>query len=381
MLYIGVVGFIQPPNIRATAVPSLSALNDFVELNIGSFVKGKWDYIGLAQLYPSLEVLGQLVPRKQSATNYESTIVYQTETDTSGHGAKPGDAVQPINKKNALRRKVKLVKYVDSIGWTLDQDTLQGKSDEHIVKQIQMDLVDFDLHWWQDLEHMMLRLPDNIIPADDETLFGFPAWVTDNAGQTAGTFQLYGGDDPYSGGRPGGITVAAQSKFTNPVADYQTISDDDFFDKLETFLMQRKLMGAVPNPRMLPDTSNDVCYVQMPTHRAVQRYMQASNQDTGVDAGRYRGAPSYKGIPITTWHALGHPDSPVAPTTGSGYVIDWNSFEYSVQPEYDRKIEGPKDLPLVPSGKYITSECWHQLVCLRPDRNLKLTTATASLQP
>ena len=361
-------------------MPSLSALNDFVELNIGSFEKGKWDYIGLAQLYPTLEVLGQLIPRKQSKTNYESTVVYQTETDTSGHGAKPGDPVQPVNKRNALRRKVKMVKYVDSIGWTLDQDTLQGKSDEHIVKQIQMDLVDFDLHFWQDLEHMMLRLPVNLIPADDETMFGLPAWVTDGTVGASG-FELYGGNDPYTGGRPGGISIVDQSKFTNPVAEFATVDDSDFFDKIERFLINRKLMGAVANPRLLPDTPNDVCYVQEPVARAIQRYMQASNENTGLDAGRYRGKPSYKGIPFVVWHALGHVDSPVRSATGRAYVLDWNSFEYGVQPEYDRKIEGPKDLPLVPSGKYITSELWHQLVCQRPDRNLHMDTAAASLQP
>jgi hypothetical protein len=361
-------------------MPSLSALNDFVALNIGAFEKGKWDYIGLAQLYPTLEVLGQLVPRKKTATNYETTVVFQTETETSGHGAKPGDPVQPVNKRNALRRKVKMVKYVDSIGWTLDQDTLQGKSDEHIVKQIQMDLVDFDLHFWQDLEHMMLRLPANILPEDDETMFGLPAWVTDGTVGASG-FELYGGDDPYAAGRPGSISVADQPKFTNPVAEFSTVDDNDFFDKLERFLINRKLMGAVANPRLLPDTPNDVCYAQEPLQRAVQRYMQASNQDTGIDAGRYRGAPSYKSIPITTWHALGHPDSPVRSATGRAYVIDWNSFEYSVQPEYDRKIEGPKDLPLVPSGKYITSELWHQNVCHRPDRNLLMETAAPDLQP
>jgi hypothetical protein len=366
-------------------MPSLSELSDFVELNIGTFEKGKWDFIGLAQLYPELEVLGQLVPRKTDISNYEQTVVYQTETETSGHGAKPGDPVSPVNKKNALKRKIKAVKYVDSIGWTLDQDTLQGKSDEHIVKQIQMDLVDFDLHWWQDLEHMMLRLPDNIVPADDETLFGLPAWITDDANIADDTFELYGGDNPtWSGsgtGRPGSIAVADQPKYTNPVAKFSVVSDDNLFDFVESFLMQRKLMGAVPNPRLLPDTPNDVWYTQLPLHNAIKRYLQASNENVGLDAGRYKGQPNYKGIPIMVWHALGHPDSPVRSASCESYILDWNSFAYGVQPEYDRKIEGPKDLPLVPSGKYITSEVWHQLKCDRPDRNLKLVSDTTSLQP
>jgi hypothetical protein len=363
-------------------VPNLAELSDFVALNIGAFERGKWDYIGLAQLYPTLEVIGQLVPRKQNQSNKDATIVYQTETETSGHGAKPGDPVQPVNKSNALRRKVGMVKYVDSIGWTLDQDSLMGKTDEHIVKQIQMDLVDFDLHFWQDLEHMMLRRPASITPNDDDTMFGFTAWISDDADIADDTFELYGGDDPYSGsGRPGGILKSAQPKYTNPVAKFSTISDDNFFEFLEQFLLQRKLMGAVPNPRLLPDTPNDVIYTQLKVHTAVSRYLTASNENIGMDSGRYRGQPTHKGIPFVVWHALGHPDSPVASADCEVYVIDWNSFKYSVHQDYDRKIEGPKDLPLVPSTKYITSELWHQLTCDRPDRNLKMVSDTASLQP
>src|SRR3989304_4379832 len=110
-------------------MPNLLSLHDTVELNIGTFVRGKWDYIGLAQSYPSFECIGQLAARKQSATNYETTILYQTATDVEPVGARPGDVVQPSQQKKALRRKIKMVKVLDNIGWTLDQDNLQGKSD------------------------------------------------------------------------------------------------------------------------------------------------------------------------------------------------------------------------------------------------------------
>lgn len=365
-------------------MPSLTSLTDFVALSIGTFVNGKWDYIGLAQLYPQLEVLAQLVPRKQDMSNLEATVAYQKETAATGGGRLPGQAVQPTSQADMVRRKVKGVKWGDEIGWTKDQETLLGKSDEHIVGQIQKDLVKFDLHFWQELEHMMLKFPANQIPDDNETMFGLPAWITDDS-DIATLFELYGGDDPtWTGsgsGRPGGFTVAAYSKFTNPVMDFDAVSDDDFFKGVENFLLQRKLMGAVPNPRLLPDTPNDVMYVQVPLHTAITSYLNASNENIGMDAGRYRGNPTYKNIPITVWHALGHPDSPVRSATCRGYILDWNSFEYNVNPEYDRKIEGPLPIPLVPSGVYITSELWHQLVCQRPDRNLYFKSSSAALTP
>lgn len=360
---------------------SLSSLSDMVALNIGAFERGKWDYIGLGQLYPELEVLGQLVPRKGELSNYEKTVVYQLEDGQTPQPTKPGAAITPSQTAKALRRKVKAVKVVDHIGWTLDQDTLKGKSDEHIVKQIQMDLVGFDLRWWEFLENSLLRMADNIVPEDDEHMFGFPAWITDDADISADTFQLYGGDDPYATGRPGGIAVAAQPKYTNPVIKFSVVSDDNLFSLVEKFLIHRKLMGAVPNPRLVPDTPANVWYMQEPLYTQITSYLTASNENVGMDAGRYRGKPTYKGMPMTVWHALGHPDSPVAPSTCQSYIIDWNSFEYGTQPEYDRKIDGPEDINLVPSGKYITSETWHQLVCQRPDRNCKLVSDTASLQP
>ena len=362
-------------------MPNLTQIADTVTLNIGTFVKGRWDYIMLVQLYPKLEAIAQLVPRKEPATNYEATILYQTETQDTGHGAKPGDPVQPTQQSKALRRKVKVVKEVDSLGWTEDQDTLQGKSDEHIAKQIQMDLTAFDLKFWERLEHYLLRMPASTTPDDDDYPFGFPAWLTSKSGAGANEFDLYGGQNPYNDGRPGSISVATYPKFTNPTASFQAVSDDDFFDKLEEFLIRRKLMGVVPNPRLLPDTPNDVGYFNAKVVKAIQRYLTASNENFGMDAGRYRGASSYKGIPFVVWHAADHPDSPVADATCIGRVIDWNSFRYSVVPSYDRKITGPKDVPLVPDMVYITSQLWHQITCDRPDRNLYMQSATAAFQP
>ena len=363
-------------------MPNLNDIHDIVETQIGTFVKGRWDYIGLAQLYPKLEVLGQLVPRKESLTNYEQTVLYQTATESTGHGAKPGDPIQPVQKKNALKRKVKCVKYVDSIGWTLDQDSLQGKSDEHIVRAVQMDLVGFDLHHWQDLEHGLLKKANVAVdPDDDQPYYGFPAHVTDNSGQTS-LFELKGGDDPYSGvGRPGGISVSDHPGYTNPTGVFDTVSDDNFFKMLDLFLEQRKMMGAVPNPRLLPDTPNDIIYGNLNLKTAISTYLTASNENIGMDAGRYRGMPSYKGIPIVVWHAMSHVDSPVRVTgEGRGYLIDWNSFRYGVAPEYDRKITGPEKINLVPSGVTVWSELWHQLSCDRPDRNLFFRTDTPALQ-
>lgn len=360
-------------------MPNWSQIADSVTLNIGTFKKGRWDYTMLAQLYPKYEAIAQLVPRKESASNYEATVVYQRRTEPTGGGRKIGQPVQPTSTSKALRRKVHLVKDGDEKGWTEDMEVLQGKSDEHIVKQISMDLLEFDLHWWERLENYLLKSPTSTDPDDDEPMFGFNSWVTSKTSPGTNEFDLYGGSDPFTNGRPGSISVDDEPGFTNPTATFQAVSDADLFDKIEEFLQMRKTMPVVPNPGLIPDTTNDVGYFNLKVVKAVQRYMQANNEDIGTDAGRYRGAPSYKEIPFVNWHASSHPDSPVRETGCIGRIIDWNSFKYHVEPSYDRKIEGPDKINLVPGGLYITSQTWHQITCDRPDRNLYLESATPEL--
>lgn len=363
-------------------MPSLRTLQDFLAVNIGQFERGKWDYVALSQLYPKLECLAQLVPRKETQDNLECTVAYQTETESTGHGAKPGDPIQPGQDADIITRKVKMVKYVDSKGWVLDTDALLGKPMDHIIRTLQKDLVAFDLHWWQDLEHMMLNTADNAVPADDENPFGiYGGWITDDASLTANGFVLNGGDDPYASGWPGGILKANHPKYPNSAAFFDNVSDSDLFDKIEYFLQHRKLMAVVPNPGLLPDTPSDVFYGQSPLIRKIQQFLRASNTDSGTDAGRYRGASSYKDVPFVLWHALGHPDSPVRVATCKGLLVDWNSFHYYVHSQYDRKIEGPKEMPYVPGGRYIQSEVWHQITCDRPDRNCVFSSDNAALQP
>jgi hypothetical protein len=309
-----------------------------------------------------------------------ATITYQTRTEPTIHGSLIGEVVTPTSTSKSITRKIKLVKTLDTKGWTEDMETLQGKNDEHIVKQIQMDLVEFDLQWWEFLEQSLLRTPASTDPSDDEPMFGFDAWVTAKTSPSNNEFDLYGGKDPYNTGRPGNISIATESEYTNPYAKFQAASDNDLFDKFEEFLSRRKLMPVVPNPGLIPDTPNDVGYFNLQVIKAVQRYLTAGNENIGMDAGRYRGASTYKEIPLIHWHASDQSNSPVKETGCIGRVIDWNSFRYSVEPSYDRRIKGPTDVNLAPSSVYVTSETWHQIVCDRPDRNLYLESDTAEYQ-
>lgn len=353
-------------------------ISNLIQLNIGHFERGRWDYINLLQLYPKYEFIAQLVPRKTPAENKEATVLYQRRTETTGRPAKIADTIQPVNQATSVRKKISLVKWVDSRGWTEDMDALLGKPIDHIEKSIQLELLDLDYHYWEDKEHNLLRMPANLNDDDDNVPFGIPAWVTGNPGVTG--FDMHGGLDPYPAGRPGGISVAQEPFFTNAVGKFATVSDGDLFDKLETFSKRRKLSGVVPNPRLIPDTPSDVIYTNIPIHNAIQRYLTASNEMIGMDVGRYRGEPTFKGTPITVWHAADSPDSPVRDDVGTLRWLDWNSFEYSVQPGYDRRMSPVKDMPYVPSGVYVTLEDWSNICCHRPDRNLLMTSDSPSLQ-
>lgn len=362
-------------------MPSISEFKDIAAVQIGTFELGKWDYVMLAQLFPSLEALAQLVPRKRPMSNYELTVTYQDRTTNTTESTTPGTPITIGEQSSLFTRKLSPVYARDTLSWQTQADVLQGKSNEHIVRKIQSDLVQFDLHFWEWLEQQLLRAPSSLTHADSNPIWGFRSWITADANISDDSFEIHGGDDPYNGGRPGSISVSDYAGFTNPVGKFSSVSDTSLFKLLDEFLTKRKTNGAVPNPRLLPDTPNDVAYVQFPLHNAIKNYLTASNGLVGMDAGRYRGQPLYDGIPFVVWHALDSADSPVQSTDCELFLIDWNSFDYRVVPEYDRKISPPTDVNLVPGSVYITSEIYHQLGCLRPDRNFYATSDNTAYAP
>jgi hypothetical protein len=362
-------------------MPNIGKIADIFNMTLPTFERGKYDSVGIAQLYPDYEVVKQFVTaaRKTKDSSYLIDTSLEIGAPSSFEASYPNHPAQTAAHKLLRRIQTPLVKVRTSVTFSEDEKELQGASDTKIVDIVQARMTKWDRDYWEGVEHSLLSAPTDPDQFPD-VLRGLDYWVTGNSGVT--TLDMHGGDDPtgFTAGA-GGITKAQESRWPNAVAKFAKISQDDFFDKLDQFLNRVRMMALVPHPAVASEVPARVIYCQEPVKRAVARYFMASNDDIGNDGGVYRDANFFKSIPITIWHAMSDPASPVRPATGTVKLIDWNAFMFQAHSAFDRKTTGPLMLPNIPGQMVAYTETWHGLHCTRRDRNLEMTTATEELQP
>ncbi len=362
-------------------MPAVSTIADHVTAILPTVDRGKWDSVGLAQALPKLEVVKQLLPK---ADRTIMSDVYESELEIGAPSSyEHSYATHPLETAtHKLLRYIQtpLVKVRTSMTWSEDEKELQGKTMEKKLDVIQVRMAKWKRDKWEGLEYDVLRFPTSTSQFPDQIRGVKGYWITPNSGVT--TFSQYGGLDPvgHTGGK-GGIPVATEPLFTNAVGKFAQVTQDDFFDKVDQFLNNVKMLAYVSHPCATPETPSRIGYVIDPIKRAIGRYLSESNENIGNDAGAYRDACFYRSVPFDIWHALSDPQSPVQATVGELMLVDWNSFDLKVHAAFDQKITGPVELPNVPGQNVLSDQTYWALHCRRPDRNLYMTTATTELQP
>jgi hypothetical protein len=358
-----------------------SKIPDVVTVTRSEFIKRKYDSVGLAQLYPDYEVVNQYVRARRMVEDTSYVIESDLELPTP-NPSEPTGVNHPLETSAPKQHRTlstRLVTFRTPFTWSEFEKTFQGKDETKLVDIIQGRFTKNDRDHWELLENLLLATDfETAIEDKFRSLF---YWITGNpAITTAGTaYSQYGGLDPIASGRAG-ITVASQEKFTNAVAAFDKVSQDDYFDKLSKFLNSVKMQALVPHPQVAPEAPSRVNYVQDPVKRAVERILQASNENTGEDAGFYRNASYYRGVPIVLWHALSSPESPVRPVTGTSLLVDWNTMLIQVHSDWNRRsLNG--DVANTPAQHWEALFSMLNIHCTRPDRNLFLQTDAPDLQP
>lgn len=364
-------------------MPALSQIVDIVTATLPTFEMGKYDSVGLAQLYPDYEFIKQFVQARKRLedTSYLIDTSLEIGAPSSFEASYTNHPLQTSAPRLLKRIQTPLCKARTSTTFSEDEKELQGASPTKIVDVVQTRLNKWRRDMIEGLEHQLLSTPASPDQVPD-VLRGLNYWMTDKSGISVDTLDMNGGDDPtgHTAGA-GGITKAAESRWPNAVAKFSKISQDSFFDLVEQFLNRVRMHSAIPHPSVAPEVPSRLIYVQEPIKRACSRFLAASNDDVGNDAGVYRDASFYKSIPIVIWHAMSDPASPVRPSVGTAKLVDWNTFMYQVHSAFDQKISGPDKLPNVPGQMVMVNELWHALHCVRRDRNLQMTTDTLELQP
>lgn len=359
-------------------MPAIRSLADYLTVTLSTFEKNRYDAVGLSQLYPDYEIIKQQVAGrrqvKRTSSRYETFL--RIDAPSSYEASFTNHPLATATHKLFKKVVSDMTKVRVSTTFSDEEVELQGTDAERLIDEVQARLVKLDQEYWEGEENALLTFNGSASPP---VMNGVLYWVTNDTAVTG--FSPNAGDDPVSGGA-GGITAAEESRWPNAVAQFDSITQDDFFDLLSKFLHRVKTKHVVAHPSLAPETPARILYTQEPIQRAVERYLSASNENLGMDAGAYRGAPTFRGIPITIWHAFSSPESTVRPDTAYGQcmLIDWNTFHYVVHNAYDRKMHREK-LPNIPGQHVVATETYRLLHCTRRDRNMRMFTSNADLLP
>ena len=359
-------------------MPAIRTLADYLTTTLSTYERNRYDAVGLSQKYPDYEVIKQQIAGrrqvKRTSSRYETFL--RIDSPSSYESSYTNHPLATATHKLFKTVTSDMTKVRVSTTFSEEEQALKGTPAEQLIDEIQARLLLMDQNYWEGEEDAMLTFNTSAaIPVMRGALY----WVTNDTAITG--FSPNAGDDPETAGA-GGITAAAESRWPNAVGQYDNVTQDDFFDILSKFLHRVKTKHIVPHPSLASETPARILYTQEPLQRAIERYLSASNENLGMDAGAYRGAPTFRGIPISIWHALSSPESTVRPDTtyGQALFIDWNTFHYVVHSAYDRKMHR-ETLPNIPGQHVVAQETYRLLHCTRRDRNMRLFTSNADLTP
>lgn len=360
-------------------MPSVQQILDLVTLTRSTFEQNRWESI--ANLYPDYLFVQQALQARRMTRQTSTSLEWTLEVSApSSFEASYANHALTINTPDiAKTASANLVKYRTSTAWTVDERELQGGSAETLVSIIEMRFAKHERDYIEGLENEFASAPTSSSQFP-MTLFGLPYWLP--ADTTATTLTMNGGSNPagFSGGA-GGVTVADVPKWAHATAGWTKLADDDLFDKLSEFLNRAMYFSPVTYPSLAPQVPNRQILIQMPVRLAYERLLTVANDNLQSDVGKWRDNLNFRSIPMTVWHAISDPASPVRPAYGLLYVIDWGTFEWVFHSSFDGRPDDPVRDPNVPGSIKQWRQVYTQLKCVNRQRNAAFYSGAAEFLP
>lgn len=362
------------PGVNIAAIQDMLNLTRATELKQGSWVSFAADL-------PDYPLHTSLIPRlvRRSSFEYKWTVTRE-EGDLMANGGYTGINVplQVSVGPQSKRLSVMLAKVRFATAYSDDEEELQGGSDEELADIVLMRKAEkLDLPLMSFLEHALAGQPSSGSPTYQE-LYGLKYWFP--ADTAATDLELLGGADPtnYSGGAAG-LTVADCPEWAHAVAGYNTVSDDDLFDKLHEFRLRVNYFVPEGVKSLDSATPKRCIMTQHPTYLDWARVQTAANDNLRNDVGMWRGALNFMSTPVKILPVISEPGSAETPTDHAlCYDLDLNTIKFIMHSakNFDMQTMQKADTP---GTVHAYREGYAQMVCINRRKNLVLASTNSNL--
>lgn len=200
---------------------------------------------------------------------------------------------------------------------------------------------------------------------------GIPYWITD-VGATS-TFGFNGGNHGSHANGPAGVDRDTYTSTKNGVATYAILDDDDGLSKLSEAIDKCYFVPADPYAELAGGKPKWWLYTTYTNIQRMQRLMNTSNDNVGIDLGKYRGMVVYRSVPVRYVPALENSAWTETTTTDNPiYGINMNTWQWVFRSGKKMNVSKPIPRDNAHNVRIVHIDNIGQFRCLNPRSNFVL---------
>lgn len=333
----------------------------------------KGGYVSLTETLPGYPLFDMLI--KREVIRSTPTIRYQLVVDPaqSFEITQVGEPIQVSIPKHADTVSLQWSKSRTAWAYYADEEAFNGANEDQIIDVVAARKVEHDAEFRRNLE---VRLSNSRSEASKNDILGLKNWFPRDSAAT--DLELNGGGD-VSAQEYTGPTVAEVPRWGHAVAGFDTLADDDLFDKISEFYHRVKYY--VPDgARTIDSGEPSRCILtNAPVFLAWERVQTSANDDLRNDVGVWRGAINFRSTPVKILHSQSEPDSAATPDGHAlVYALDLNTLKLWIHTDFNFNLSEPIKDPNVPGQVKMWRELYTQLACINREKNLVASTTNSA---
>ena len=196
--------------------------------------------------------------------------------------------------------------------------------------------------------------------------YGVPFWVQQSA---TAAFGFNGGNPSGFSSGAGNISSSTYTNWANGTFTWNAISDDDALDSWSEACDKCYFMAPRDFQQLDSGKSQFEFFTTHTNLQVLRRMLKASNDDIGIDVGKYRGTVLFKGNPVHWVPALSNSGDPAVDSNNPIYGIDWSTIKMNMLEGRNKHWLPEYNAPHQPTTRIVPMINWCQIVCMNRRRN------------
>ncbi len=328
-------------------------VDDFVQLTLPYFARGKWTDIALKY---TRYVSARIIESKGIPERGGTKLSWRMRTRSTGNARASGLFAQDVKKIEDVMVTAEVPWAMQTTNYSYDIDEPLFQSDnETIIDELK--IRDYDAraalvelneqHFWS-----------GPTDASDGVPSGIPHYVRKNA--TAAPDGGFTGGNP--AGFPGGaagVDSNAHPTWRNFAFGYKSVTSSDLVHKLKNAILETGFESPIPHPELGFGKTE---YEFLTTKRVtlpLERLAETRNDRLGSDVARYMNKVTVAGVPVTYVPYLDHNDS-----SDPIYGICWSHFRPFIRRGCHNRRTPPQRSPTQRNTRTIHIDTWMNYQCV-----------------